>query len=177
VFIPSLETTGLDFFFGVDNTGIDIIATNTAQGSFTTLCPQPVSLAFTPPGPPTPANTFSPVHINIGHGTFHPINFFVSPDATRAYIVTSDLGVLVYDFNTESVSEIQLVNNAAPVTADITVDGTLIYVAGSDGLLHQLNTALGVDFFQISFVPLPNSPNSFCFTGSDCHLNLIAVKP
>ncbi len=175
--IPSLETTGLDFFFGLDNTGIDIIATNTAQGSFATLCPQPVSLAFTPPGPPTPANTFSPVHINIGHGTFHPINFFVSPDATRAYIVTTDVGVLVYNFNTGALSEIQLANNAAPVTADMTVDGTLIYVAGSDGLLHQLNTSLAVDFYQTSFVPLPNSPNSFCFTGSDCHLNLIAVKP
>jgi hypothetical protein len=177
VLIPSLETAGLDFFFGLDNTGIDIIAINASQGSFTTLCPQPVSLAYTPPAPPTPANTFSPVHINIGHGTFHPINFFVSPDATRAYIVTTDLGVLVYNFNTESVSEIQLVNNATPVAADMTVDGGLIYVAGSDGLLHQLNTVLAVDFYQTSFLPLPNSPNNFCFTGSDCHLNLIAVKP
>ena len=175
--IPILETAGLDFFFGLDNTGIDIIATNASQGSFGTLCPQPVSLAYTPPPPPTPANIFSPVHINIGHGTFHPINFFISPDATRAYIVTSDLGVLVYDFNTQSVSEIQLINNATPLAADITVDGTLLYVAGSDGLLHQLNTILAVDFYQTSFVPLPNSPNSFCFTGSDCHLNLMAVKP
>lgn len=175
IFIPSLETMGLDFFLGLDNTGIDIIATNASQGSFTTLCPQPVSLAFTPPL--TPANTFSPVHINIGHGTFNPIGFFISPDATRAYIVTSDLGVLVYNFNTQSASEIQLVNNATPLAADMTVDGTLLYVAGSDGLLHQLNTTLAVDFYQTSFLPLPNSPNDFCFTGSDCHLNLIAVKP
>ena len=59
----------------------------------------------------------------------------------------------------------------------MTVDGTLIYVAGSDGLLHQINTTLAVDLYQTSFVPLPNSPNNFCFTGSDCHLNLVAVKP
>jgi hypothetical protein len=178
VFVPSLETAGLDFFFGVDNTGIDIIATNSSQdASFATLCPQKVSLAFTPPGPPIPANTFAPFHININQGTFHAINFFLSPDATHAYIVTSDQGVLVYDFSTQSVSRIQLINDAAPVAADITVDGTLIYVAGSDGLLHQLNTNLGVDLYQTSFVPLPNSPNNFCFTGSDCALNIVAVKP
>jgi hypothetical protein len=176
--IPSLETSGLDFFFGVDNTGIDIIATNSFQdASFATLCPQKVSLAFTPPGPPTPANTFAPFHININQGTFHPIAFFLSPDATHAYIVTSDQGILVYDFSTQSVSRIQLINDATPVAADITVDGTLVYVAGSDGLLHQLNTVLGVDLYQTSFVPLPNSPNDFCFTGSNCTLNIVAVKP
>jgi hypothetical protein len=177
VLIPSLETTGLDFFFGLDNTGIDIIATNASQGSFATLCPQPVTLAYTPPGPPTAANIFSPVHIDLGHGTFQPINFFIAPDSSKAYIVTSDLGVLVYNFNTESVSEIQLINNATPLAADMTVDGTLLYVAGSDGLLHQLNTVLSVDLYQTSFLPLANSPNSFCYTGSNCHLNLIAVKP
>jgi len=168
-----LQTTGLDLFFGIDDTGIDIIATNTSQDtSFATLCPLTVTLAQT-----TANTTFSPVHLNINQGAFHAINFFLSPDATQAYIVTTDQGVLVYNFNSASVSRIQLLNNAAPVAADITVDGTLLYVAGSDGLLHQLNTVLGVDLFQTSFVPLPNSPNDFCFTGEDCHLNLVAVKP
>jgi hypothetical protein len=172
-FIPPLETAGLDFFFGVDNTGIDIIATNSSQDtSFATLCPQKVTIAQTAASAP-----FSPFHININQGTFHPTNFFLSPDATHAYIVTSDQGVLVYDFSTQSVSRIQLINDATPVAADMTVDGTLLYVAGSDGLLHQLNTALEVDLYQTSFVPLPNSPNNFCFTGSDCTLDIVAVKP
>ncbi|MGC2270550.1 MAG: hypothetical protein WA539_01115, partial [Candidatus Sulfotelmatobacter sp.] len=150
--IPNLETTGLDFFFGVDNTGIDIIATTSSAGPLTTLCPQIVTLAQT-----TQNTAFEPTHIDIGQGTFHPINFFLSPDATMAYIVASDRSsVLVYDFNTNSVSAIQLVNNATPVAADMTVDGTLIYVAGSDGLLHELNTALAVDLYQTSFAPLPN---------------------
>ena len=182
ILIPNLEPAGLDFFFGLDNTGIDIIATNSSllplplppgPLSLPTLCPQHVVLAQTP----TPATTFEPAHINIGQGTFHPINFFLSPDATHAYIVTSDLGVLVYDFNTNSTSRISLVNNATPVAADITIDGSLIYVAGSDGLLHELNTALAVDQNQTSFSPLPNSPNNFCFTGSNCALNIVAVKP
>jgi WD40 repeat protein len=182
ILIPNLEPAGLDFFFGLDNTGIDIIATNSSllplplppgPLSLPTLCPQQVVLAQTP----TPAVTFEPAHINIGQGTFHPINFFLSPDATHAYVVTSDLGVLVYDFNTNSTSKIPLVNNATPLAADITADGSLIYVAGTDNMLHEVNTALAVDQNQTSFLPLPNSPNSFCFTGSDCHLNLVAVKP
>jgi hypothetical protein len=182
--LPSnLETAGLDFFLGVDSTGIDVIATNSSllplplpsgQLSVPTLCPQVVALAQTTANP---ATTFTPAHINIGKGTFHPINFFVSPDLTRAYIVTSDLGVLVYDFNTNFASGIQLVNNATPIAADITVDGTLIYVAGSDGLLHQLNTALALDLNQTTFLPLPNSANSFCFTGTNCALDVVAVKP
>ncbi|HWY20618.1 MAG TPA: hypothetical protein VNX26_05310 [Candidatus Acidoferrum sp.] len=180
--IPNLEPAGLDFFFGLDNTGIDIIATNSSllplplpplPLSLPTLCPHYVVLAQTLP----PATTFDPAHINIGQGTFHPINFFLSPDATRAYIVTSDFGVLVYDFNARSTSRIPLVNNATPVAADITADGSLIYVAGSDGLLHELNTALAFDQNQTSFSSLPNSPNNFCFTGSNCALNIVAVKP
>jgi hypothetical protein len=171
--IPDLETTGLDFFFGLDNTGIDIIATNSSQGPLTTLCPQQVTLAHTTLNAP-----FPPVHINIGHGTFHPINFFLSPDSTRAYIVTTDFGVLVYNFNTNSVSGIQLINNASPVTADITADGSLIYVAGSDGLLHQLNTAAAIDEAPpVPFLPLPNSSSSFCYTGNNCSLDIVAVKP
>jgi hypothetical protein len=173
--IPTLQTDGLDFFFGIDNTGIDIIATtSSADPTFATLCPQEVTLAQ------TTANTpFPPIHINIGQGTFNPINFFLSPDATQAYIVASDSSrILVYNFNTNSSSlAIPLVNNATPVAADITVDGSLIYVAGSDGLLHQVNTALALDEKQVSFSPLVDSSNSFCYTGSDCTLDIVAVKP
>ena len=184
-FLPNLEPAGLDFFFGLDNTGIDLIATNSslplAVGTppVAPLCPQQVNLAeiLPLPIPPNPPNVFPPVHFDIGKGTFHPINFFLSPDATHAYVVTSDLGVLVYDFNTNFASGIPLVNNASPVAADIAADGSLIYVAGSDGLLHELNTALAFDQNQTSFSTLPNSANNFCFTGTNCTLNIVAVKP
>jgi hypothetical protein len=63
------------------------------------------------------------------------------------------------------------------VAADISVDGSLIYVAGSDGLLHELNTATSLDQNQTSFNLLPNSTNDLCFTGNNCALNLVAVKP
>jgi hypothetical protein len=178
-----LITEGLDFFFGLDNTGIDIIATNTSilplpvpAGPLTlpTLCPRPIVLGQTAANPST---SFPPTHINIGYGTFHPINFFLSADATQAFIVTSDFGVLVYSFNSGSVSRIQLINNAAPTAADISADSSLIYVAGSDGLLHELNTQTGLDQNQTSFSPVANSNNDFCFSGNNCALNLVAVKP
>ncbi len=172
--IPLLDPTGLDFFFGLDATGVDIIATNSSLAPLVALCPQTVSLATIN----TTTSTFAPVHINIGQGTFHPINFFLSPDSTQAYIVASDRSsILVYNFTTHSTSGIPLVNGASPVGADITADGMLIYVAGSDGLLHELNTALALDQKQVTFFPLPDSTNNFCFTGNNCQPNLVAVKP
>ncbi len=189
VAIPNLQTAGLDFFFGLDSTGIDIIATTSSllrlplpSGaiSLTTLCPQTgvnehiVTLAQ---DAANPAALFSPVHIDIGQGTFHPIDFFLSPDATHAYIVTRDLGVLIYDFDTNSTSKIALANNATPIAADMTIDGTMIYVAGSDGELHELNTSLLIDQTEISFPLLPNSTSNFCYTGNNCAPNLVAVKP
>jgi hypothetical protein len=171
--IPTLQTQGLDFFFGVDSTGIDIIATTSSLAPLTTLCPPQVTLAQTPLNA-----TFLPTHIDLGVGSFTPINFFLSPDATKAYIIASDSsGILVYNFDTGSPSSIPLVNNATPLSADMTVDGSLIYVAGSDGLLHEVNTALSLDRMDVTFTALPDSSNSFCYTGSNCALNMIAIRP
>ncbi len=186
--IPTnLDTTGLDFFIGLDNvgngasTGIDVIATNTSFFSgppYPSLCPLPVTLAqLTPLTTPPTLWSANPYHISIGQGTFQPISFFVTASATQAYIVTSDVGVLIYNFNTNSVSKIPLVNNASPVAASVSADGAYIYVAGSDGLLHQLNTSILLDQNQTSFSPLPNSSNDFCFNETTCSLDLIAVKP
>jgi hypothetical protein len=185
--IPSnLDPTGLDFFIGLDNvgngasTGIDVIATNTSffppPAPYTSLCPLPVTLAQYTTTPPTqwPANPF---HISIGQGTFNPIAFFVTASATQAYIVTTDVGVLIYNFNTNSVSKVPMINNASPVAASVTADGAFIYVAGSDGLLHQLNPSLLLDQNQTAFLPLPNSSNDFCFNETTCTLDMIAVKP
>ena len=91
--------------------------------------------------------------------------------------MTSDLGVLVYSFHTQSTSAIQLNGGAAPVAADMTVDGSLLYVAGTDGLLHELNTALASDVMEIPFSQLPNSSNNFCYQSFTCSLNMVAIKP
>jgi hypothetical protein len=169
----------IDFFYGVDNTGIDIIATATSTplslSPTTPLCPlQTLALATNY----TTNLPFPPLYINLQHGTFHPIKFFVSPDSTQIYIVTSDQGILEYNLSSQSLTAIPLLNNAAPVAADMTVDGTLIYVAGTDGVLHYVNTQLMADQPNpVTFTQLPNSSNDFCTLSYSCSLDLVAVKP
>jgi len=153
---------------GLDNTGFDYITTVITKPAFPALCPQSISATSR--------------HISLGQGTFTPINFFVSPDGTLVYVVASDRSsVLVYNFNTSSVTGIPLANSATgqPVTsvaASITVDGTLIYVAGSDGTLHQLSTVAATDLLQIPFFA---TDNPFCPKNSTqpCTLNVLAVRP
>ncbi len=173
--IPSLQQQGLDVFYGVDNSGIDIIATTTTTplSPPSTLCPlQQIALAQT-----QQSTTFDPLYINLQKGTFHPISVFLTPDLAQVYIVTSDLGVLVYSFLTQSTSAIQLNGGAAPVAADMTVDGSLLYVAGTDGLLHELDTVQASDVMQIPFTQLPNSNSNFCYQSFTCALNIVAIKP
>jgi hypothetical protein len=61
------------------------------------------------------------------------------------------------------------------------VDGGTIVVAGTDGMVHEVSTALGgTDMLQISFPNLPDYLNAFCtFTPSSgpCTLTTVLVKP
>lgn len=186
--IPSLNPVGLDFFFGLDSTGVDIIATNASQPPLqqplAALCPQTVGLAQLN----STAQVFTPIHISLGQGSFNPINFFLSPDNAQVYVVASNLSrVLVYNFNTATVSAIPLANSITgqtvlPVSADITPDGTLIYVGTSDGTLHEISTASGdsSDLTQIPFPPIPNATNGFCVNADspvNCTLNLVVMRP
>jgi hypothetical protein len=171
---------GLDVFVGIDNTGIDVFATSTTTPLVlpaTGLCPsQQIALATQyPNGTPS----VPPVHISLQKGTFNPIAFFVAPGGDQLYLVTSDQGVLVYNFGTQSVSAIPLNGNGnpAPVAADMTVDGTLMYVAGTDGILHELNLQTGLDVMEIPFPQLPNSSNTFCYESFSCALNIVVIKP
>lgn len=125
--------------------------------------------------------------INLGQGSIHPINFFVSADGTLLYVLASDRGsILIYDFALGTVTGgIPLLatngGTVTPVTADMSADATTILVAGSDGMLHQISTALGgTDMFQITFPNLANYLNPFCtFTPASgpCTFDFVAVKP
>ncbi len=176
----ALNCAGLDVLVGLDNTGLDLVALNTWQPAVTQSCPQTIAVASNP-------TTLAPLvlRFDLGQGTFHPINFFMSPDGSTAYIVTSDRSdILVYDFNTNSTSGIPLVSATgspvSAVTASMTVDGTLIYVACSDGELHEVSTTIGTDLMQIPFPNLPDVTNPFCSTGATtiaCNLDVVGVKP
>jgi hypothetical protein len=195
--LPNVHLDGTDFQgFGfpdgvhtilLDSTGLDILTA--------TITPQPVG-TITKPGLSCPQmsqfitgnlnhlpNPFVQ-RIELGQGTLQPLNFFVSPDGTQVYIVASNLSnILVYSFATNSVSTAipLLGNSVTPVSADMTVDGTMIYVVGNDGLLHALSTLSLSDTAQISFPFLPNLQNPFCslnsLTGQPCVLDFVAVRP
>lgn len=89
---------------------------------------------------------------SFGRGSFTPKQLLVSGDGTRAYVLTADLPViLVFDLTTHTSTALALSGNAFPLVAALTPDGTSLYVGGSDGQVHVLDTQAGVDIQQVSF--------------------------
>jgi len=157
----------------LDATGFDLITADVSAPAAGTLCPQGFA--------------FDPLHplerIDLGQGTIQPINFFAADDASQLYIVSaSSASILIYNFEAGAVTGgIELVGNALPVSADMTVDTGTIVVAGSDGMVHEVSTALGgADMLQVSFPNLPDYLNPFCTitpTAGPCTLTTVLVKP
>ena len=161
----------------LDSTGFDIATSVVSPpASPGTLCPQ--VLTFTDyQGLPEIQR------IELGQGTLQPLNFFNSTDDTLLYVVNStSSSIIVYSLiNGSVVGGIPLQNNATPITADMSSDGGTIVIAGSDGLLHEVSTAVGgSDGIPISFPNAPNALNPFCSldpNGVPCHLNVAQAKP
>ena len=125
---------------------------------------------------------------NLGQGDFTPITMQVASDGSKAYVVAQGLSsVLVFDIDAKTTSAIPLVDNAVPLSASLTTDGTRLFVAtqcpnfdATSGkctapTLHILDTVIGSDVQQVSF------EGNFC-TNIDnktlfCTPNLVAVKP
>ena len=159
----------------LDASGFDVVTAATSAAQPGTICPQ--TLTFISNDPVHPAQ-----RIELGQGTLQPLNFFVTADASQIYIAaTGNASILIYDFGAGSVtSGIELTGNATPIAAQVSVDTGTIVVAGSDGMMHVITTALGgSDQFQVVFPDLPNYLNPFCtYTpGSPCALSLLAVRP
>jgi hypothetical protein len=139
----------------VESPGIDVISVTTT----------PVDC------PPTVSNTVQ--FVNLGQGPFEPVQFIVAPDSSKAYLLTSNLGsVVVYNVAGQNATPIQLAANATPVQASLVLDGSLLYVAGSDGTVHVVDVAANRDTAQISF------PENLCNDDSfNCKPDLIAIQP
>ncbi|HEY3974507.1 MAG TPA: hypothetical protein VGM18_16000 [Candidatus Sulfotelmatobacter sp.] len=157
--------------FVLDATGFDIVTSviSPPPPPAHILCPQ--SLAF---------DTVQRVELN--QGTLQPINFFASADGSLLYIASANnASILVYNFGSGAVTGIELQGGAVPLSADMSVDAGTILVAGSDGMLHQVSTALGgSDMVPISFPNLDNYLNPFCTftpTQGPCTFNTILAKP
>lgn len=160
----------------LDATGFDIATAVTSTPQPGTICPQ--TLTFVSNDPLRPAQ-----RVELGQGTLQPVNFFASADSSQLYIAAAgNASILVYDFGAGAVtSGIELLGNATPISADISVDAGTIVVAGSDGMVHAISTAVGgSDQIQVTFPNLPNYLNPFCTAtpaAGPCALNLVAVKP
>jgi hypothetical protein len=162
--------------FVLDATGFDIITSTTSPAVAGTVCPQ--ILTFVSGDPNRPAQ-----RIELGQGPIQPINFFASADGSQLYVIASGhASILIYNFAAGAVtSGIELIGNATPVSADMSVDAGTILIAGSDGLLHEVSTGLGgSDQVQLAFPNLPDYLNPFCAltaTPNPCTLDLIAARP
>jgi hypothetical protein len=123
-------------------------------------------------------STSNVTSLNFGQGNFTPKQFFVSSDGSRAYVLASDLSViLVMDLTTHASSVLSLAGGVTPLAAALTPDGGALYVGGSDGQVHVINTSLGLDIQQIVFeknLCLDSVGNS---ATTPCLPDIIAVRP
>jgi hypothetical protein len=154
----------------LDATGFDIVTWTVSPPATGTLCPQTL-------------NFLSLQRVELGQGTLEPLNFFASADGTQLYVVNLNSSTIpIYNFIAGAVvGGIELVGNATPLSADISVDDSTILISGSDGMLHEVSAELGgSDLVQLSFPNLPNYFNAFCAyspSPSICTLNVALAKP
>jgi len=126
----------------------------------------------------SPPISDSVTSINLGRGDFTARQLILSEDGSAAYIIAvGSSQVFVFNIPSAIAGGIALAGDAIPVQASLTPDGTLLFVAASDGLVHVLDTGALRDVQQISF------PQNFCLNSAGqpesftCKPDLIAVKP
>ena len=157
----------------VDSPGIDLVPISNVgtDGCVPTTNPAPA--------PPYLSNG-SPQSFNLGQGSFVPTQVLISPDGAAAFILASNsANIFVVRITNRTTSGIQLTGNALPLQASMSQDGSKLFVAASDGLVHILDTANLVDAAQVSFPEnLPQLQGGLCTNVSfTCKPNLIAVQP
>jgi hypothetical protein len=157
----------------VDSPGIDLVPVSDVNATGCTPTTNPA------PAPPYLSNG-SPQSFNLGQGNFVPTQLIISPDGSTAYLLTSNSGgVLVVRIASRTTSGIQLTGNAIPLQAALSQDGSKLFVAANDGLVHILNTANLIDAAQVSFPQdLTMLQGGLCTNVSfTCKPNLIALQP
>jgi hypothetical protein len=108
-----------------------------------------ITTAAIPKGcPPNPQNTLN--SYNLGVGNFRANQLFVSPDSSRAWILSNLSSVIGLNLNSLTPFSISLVNGAQPLSGGITIDGAQVYVGGSDSTVHNISVANGSDSAQIA---------------------------
>jgi len=131
----------------------------------------------------TPGSSF-----NLGQGAFTPLLMHVTGDGSQVIIVAQNIpAVLTFNVNGGTTTAIPLANNASPLAASATQDGSQVFVTSCDGdpqnpntcgSIHIVNTLNGGDIQQAIFTNV-NTNDSMCnnLPGPPCLPNLIAVRP
>ncbi len=125
---------------------------------------------------------------NLGQGTFTPVYMQVTGDGSQVILVAKNVpAVLIFDVNAGTTTAIPLANNASPLAASATQDGTQVFVAACDadhvnpntcGSVHIVNTQSGGDIQQAVYTNI-NTNDSMCnnLPGTTCLPDLLAVRP
>lgn len=98
--------------------------------------------------PPALTDTLS--SIDTGQGSFTPRQIIPLADSSKAYIVTDQPNLIVYNTAAGTVSTIPLANGALAFSGGVKLDGSALYVGGSDNAVHRIDTSAGTDAQQIS---------------------------
>lgn len=107
-----------------------------------------------------------------GIAAFDPSQLIVLPNGAKAY-VTSDQAVLLgYDVASNTTFTVP-VSGASTFTGGALSDSTKLYVGGSDGAVHVIDTATGL---QSATIPITFNGSTSC-AGTTCHPDLVAVRP
>ncbi len=138
---------------------------------------QPVSLSISPPGPvgtlhvcPPSVAATAGAFTNLGQGNFTPTQFIVSGDGSTAYVLSNLSSVLAYLIPTQQVTAIPLVNGASPLSGGLTSSELALYVGGSDGAVHRVDTSSKTDNVQVKVKVCTG-------TTSPCLPDLVVVQP
>jgi hypothetical protein len=134
---------------------------------------------------------------NLGQGNFTPLFMevagFGSPfNAQLVFVADNIPAVIVFDLNGRTLSSFSLVNNATPLAASASPDGSQVFVGACDTFqngvctaasVHIVNTGIeGLPLGDVQQTPFfnPNTQNSMCTGIPDvppCVPDLVAVQP
>ena len=104
--------------------------------------------------------------------TLVPRQLIALPNGTKAYLTSDQTALYAYNVGGNSTYSIPT-GGAATFTGGALTDGTKVYVGGSDGAVHVIDTATDL---QGALIPINFNGTTAC-AGTVCHPDLVVVRP
>ena len=135
-----------------DSPAIDVVTTGTVQAGCPVAAPNSVT------------------SFDLGAGPFDARQIFLSSNSSAAWIVSDLPELLLFDLKNSIPYTIPYTGGATAYNGGITLDGTQVYLGGSDGAVHRIDVASHTDAQQIA-VGLKDG------SGNPVSPNLVYVVP